>query len=262
MLSRYRPFLHLLLLLFSLLPSHDSLAVNRKRVTFLPYGDSFKPTDRALAADAALRVGIGYRCAAEKRVLAAGATVVLRESQLLLVRLPTPPPALSTFRDEGVAVIPLSAGPFESRDDAVAVLRRWKTNYFECHRLDKDDLEGREEKEEGSSLGGGNSCFEFGGCHQRCWWREDRVIGAARVTRCTMVDTGRGFYEEELLRLLNANKDGSISPSLSSSFRRDGPERSGGNDDEREREQHHTALELEAALVNTRAGYYCNLIRI
>ena len=47
MLSRYRPFLHLLLLLFSLLPSHDSLAVNRKRVTFLPYGDSFKPTDRA-----------------------------------------------------------------------------------------------------------------------------------------------------------------------------------------------------------------------
>ena len=111
MLSRYRPFLHLLLLLFSLLPSHDSFAVNRKRVTFLPYGDSFKPTDRALAADAALRVGIGYRCAAEKRVLAAGATVVLRESQLLLVRLPTPPPALSTFRDEGVAVIPLSAGP-------------------------------------------------------------------------------------------------------------------------------------------------------
>ena len=89
----------------------------------------------------------------------------------------------------------------------------------------------------------------------------NRVIGAARVTRCTMVDTGRGFYEEELLKLLNANKDGSISPSLSSSFRRDGPERSGGNDDEREREQH-TALELEAALVNTRAGYYCNLIRI
>ena len=115
MLSRYRPFLHLLLLLFSLLPSHDSLAVNRKRVTFLPYGDSFKPTDRALAADAALRVGIGYRCAAEKRVLAAGATVVLRESQLLLVRLPTPPPALSTFRDEGVAVIPLSAGPSSQR---------------------------------------------------------------------------------------------------------------------------------------------------
>ena len=76
-----------------------------------------------------------------------------------------------------------------------------------------------------------------------------------------MVDTGRGFYEEELLRYLNANKDGSISPSLSSSFRRDGPERSDGNDDEREREQH-TALELEAALVNTRAGYYCNLIRI
>ena len=64
-----------------------------------------------------------------------------------------------------------------------------------------------------------------------------------------------------MLRLLNANKDGSISPSLSSSFRRDGPETSGGNDDEREREQH-TALELEAALVNTRAGYYCNLIRI
>ena len=84
-------YLHLLLFLFSLLPSHDSLAVNRKRVTFLPYGDSFKPTDRALAADAALRVGIGPLLAvhvqAELQELLAGerAIAVVVDTVLVVV---------------------------------------------------------------------------------------------------------------------------------------------------------------------------------
>ncbi|EOD16053.1 hypothetical protein EMIHUDRAFT_211121 [Emiliania huxleyi CCMP1516] len=52
----------------------------------------------------------------------------------------------------GVAV---DAGPFRSRREATHLLRRWLEQYWECKKLDSGD----------------NSCFEFGGCHRRCWWR-------------------------------------------------------------------------------------------
>ena len=48
------------------------------------------------------------------------------------------------------------AGPFASAHDAAALVQRWLDEYWQCHRLDA----------------GGNSCFEFGGCHKYCWWRE------------------------------------------------------------------------------------------
>lgn len=48
------------------------------------------------------------------------------------------------------------AGPFASAEDAAALMQRWLLEYWQCHRLE----------------GGGNSCFEFGGCHKQCWWRE------------------------------------------------------------------------------------------
>ena len=90
-----------------------------------------------------------------------------------------------------------------------------------CHRLDKDDLEGGEKKK--AVVSGAVTLSSSAGASGA---GGGRMRHGCRVTRCTMVDTGRGFYEEELLRLLNANKDGHIVIILV--LRRDGPERSGG----------------------------------
>ena len=51
----------------------------------------------------------------------------------------------------------LDAGPFDTLDDAAALCKRWLLEFWECHRLDDES--------------GTNSCFEFGACHKRCWWR-------------------------------------------------------------------------------------------
>ena len=50
---------------------------------------------------------------------------------------------------------PIDAGPFSSADEAADLLRRWLLEYWECHRIDDER----------------NSCFAWGACHRRCWWR-------------------------------------------------------------------------------------------
>lgn len=65
-------------------------------------------------------------------------------------------------------LFPIDAGPFESVGDAVAHLRRWLREYWHCHKT-----------------GDANSCFEWGGCHRRCWWRTGtRKPLAVRVACC------------------------------------------------------------------------------
>ena len=69
----------------------------------------------------------------------------------------------------GVAV---DAGPFRSRREATHLLRRWLEQYWECKKLDSGD----------------NSCFEFGGCHRRCWWRG--AVGRCELRLEHVVDDG------------------------------------------------------------------------
>lgn len=216
-----------LLVLWLLLTEVLSFA---KRVVFLPYGNSFKPTDRSLHADCILIVAGGDSAliAAERLVEAAGATVVLRELSQLFVRLP--PTTRSLPEQEGIRMLPLSAGPFASMDDAIHVLRTWRTNYFGCHRTED-----------------GNSCFEFGGCHQRCWWRTG--IGRAEVMCCTVLRAD--CDDTELLSLLNDSDESH------ESRRRDRIIGAYGEcgDDSNE------ALKLAATLVGTGVGYYCGIAR-
>ena len=82
--------------------------------------------------------------------------LVASQSHLLLVRADDPGVlAQLAACNPGVRLSPLDAGPFGSVDEAAALLRRWVTESWECHKLED----------------GGNSCFEYGGCHRRCWWR-------------------------------------------------------------------------------------------
>ena len=47
------------------------------------------------------------------------------------------------------------AGPFATAEEAANLMQRWLEDYWECKRLEES-----------------NSCFEYGGCHKFCWWRE------------------------------------------------------------------------------------------
>lgn len=70
---------------------------------------------------------------------------------LLLVKLVNP------IKDiPKVNVFYIDAGPFPTVSEATTAVQRCLSNYWECHRLEE----------------GGNSCFEFGGCHRQCWWRQ------------------------------------------------------------------------------------------
>ena len=191
----------------------SSASPSVKRVVFLPYGDSFRPTDRSLQADLAV-------VAADDAVLvqaaalagAQGATVVSLEregrspSSLLLLRQPRNQEglrqALLTMSPPPFQVLRLSAGPFATCTEAVHVLRRWKNDYYDCHRATSGDVE---ELERGGATGA-NSCFEFGGCHQRCWWRGGHAT--ARVTRLHRAgrDQQGTAGEGEILSALNGQQ--------------------------------------------------------
>ena len=127
------------------------------RSKFLPYGSQYAPTSAAGSAkraDAAFETAAlpeaflsSLKAAREVEIVASTPTATLiRAPEDVIIRL-----AAAC----GARAHPLDAGPFASRDAAAELLHRWITEYWECKRLET----------------GGNSCFEFGGCHKRCWWR-------------------------------------------------------------------------------------------
>ena len=126
------------------------------RSKFLPYGSQCAPTSATTAkrADAAFETAAlpeaflsSLKAAHEVEIVASTPTATLiRAPEDVIIRL-----AAAC----GARAHPLDAGPFASHDAAAELLYRWITEYWECTRLET----------------GGNSCFEFGGCHKRCWWR-------------------------------------------------------------------------------------------
>ena len=123
---------------------------------FLPHG-SARPIESPLSTDAAFQVPQARRAAFIDRLgaLSTAAELVHSGDRLMLVRS-TDQSGLERLADsEEIRLSPIDAGPFDSLDEAAALLRAWLEKSWECHALE----------------GGGNSCFEFGGCHRRCWWR-------------------------------------------------------------------------------------------
>ena len=123
--------------------------------TFLPMGNALSPQSQ-LRADAAFQVPLEVRAGFLSQLDELPVEVVASQSRLLFVRADDS--SLLTqlaARNPGVLLSPLDAGPFGTVDEAAALLRRWVTESWECHKLED----------------GGNSCFEYGGCHRRCWWR-------------------------------------------------------------------------------------------
>lgn len=124
--------------------------------TFLPYGEAVA-APAALHADTILCVRSTSsfdKARIDGRVpviVAASEAVDGAGTRLVAVR------GVSTWLDPAdvVCTLPVDAGPFASRSEAAALCRRWLREYWECHRSGVDT----------------NSCFEFGGCHRRCWWR-------------------------------------------------------------------------------------------
>jgi len=110
--------------------------------TFLPHGSA--PLLEACSV-AAVLVPAARRHAVEAASTARGGLLV-RSDLLVTARL----------IQNGATVIPLDAGPFVTADAAGTRLLRWLHEYWECRRLEG---------------GEGATCFEWGGCHRRCWWR-------------------------------------------------------------------------------------------
>ena len=123
--------------------------------TFLPMGNALSPQGQ-LRADAAFQVPLEVRGSFLSQLDELPVELVASQPRLLLVRADDPGVlAQLAARNPCVRLSPLDAGPFGSVDEAAALLRRWVTESWECHKLED----------------GGNSCFEYGGCHRRCWWR-------------------------------------------------------------------------------------------
>lgn len=134
--------------------------------TFLPYGSN-APAGVAPPPHAACHVpDPGGAPLFAELAATAGCEVVRDEAlgrgRLLLLRATRAEPeaALSRLRaaaaQAAVVVWPIDAGPFGSRLEAAAATQTWLDEFWMCTR-----------DEAGTA-----SCFEYGGCHKRCWWRE------------------------------------------------------------------------------------------
>lgn len=138
--------------------------------TFLPYGAS-SPPGAVRPPCAAAYVPTAVAAAVREAAHAAGCEIVRDEAvpsdavgggqRLILLRADGEPAvraALATASNAGeerAAAFPVDAGPFASLDDAAATVGRWLDQFWMCSRDEQ----------------GAASCFEYGGCHKRCWWR-------------------------------------------------------------------------------------------
>ena len=62
----------------------------------------------------------------------------------------------------------IDAGPYDTPSDAADALLRWISEYWECERVGDEQ----------------NSCFPYGGCHRRCWWRSSRGRVSLELELC------------------------------------------------------------------------------
>ena len=83
-----------------------------------------------------------------------GPAAATQDCTLLLVQADRLGDLLALAEQHGARCFRIDAGPFSSAEEAAQLMLRWLDDYWKCKQF-----EGR------------NSCFEFGGCHKRCWWR-------------------------------------------------------------------------------------------
>ena len=124
--------------------------------TFLPFGNR-SPPQSSLCADAALAVPHTARAALLSQLHALQVEVVASEvsPSHLLVRTSDTSALERLAAEHDGRLAPIDAGPFATLDEAAELMQAWLTSFWQCHSLES----------------GGNSCFEFGGCHRCCWWR-------------------------------------------------------------------------------------------
>ena len=85
---------------------------------------------------------------------------VVDERPGLVLGRGAPPLRGSTFH--------IDAGPYDTPSDAADALLRWISEYWECERVGDEQ----------------NSCFPYGGCHRRCWWRGSRGRVSLELELC------------------------------------------------------------------------------
>ena len=147
-------------LMFSCFLSASGYSLTKYRsskVTFLPYGDGSLPGALVKTGDQVIAVEIGAEDMFQESP--ARELIVDQSPEVVLIRNPGPK-LLSQIHEQGLRALVIHAGPFESLSGAIRMVKRWRSEYFGCYR----DSNGKA------------SCFEFGGCHKQCWWREEKTV--------------------------------------------------------------------------------------
>ena len=152
--------------------------------TFIPHGLE-KPSPSQFRADGAFLVPetskVAFAAAlicephVEQVASEVNRAVVVRGTELAMAGLAT---------SSGSDLYRIDAGPFASIEDAAKLLGRWIDEYWACHRLSD----------------GSNSCFEFGGCHRRCWWRS--AIGPVALGELTRIGMATAAPDSATLLVL------------------------------------------------------------
>ena len=162
--------------------------------TFLPYGSAAPPKDEGkFAATAAIIAPLqSLGAIAQLTNIVAERKLDQSESSSHLVICDSD--SIASLMSHTDHVLSLDAGPFDSLEEAASLCQRWLHEFWECHKLEGDL---------------GNSCFEFGACHRRCWWRQS--IGQVVLRLDTIVES---------VEQPSAEAIASSSPSLASLFER------------------------------------------
>ena len=140
--------------------------------TFLPYGGCASPP-RTLHGDTAFLISACSSASATADSLRrCGIELVAQSDQVIIARGAASAPPLPGVEE----ALPIDGGPFSTSAEAADLCQRWLEDYWECRRVEGSDS---------------HSCFDFGGCHRRCWWRGTRPrvelklteVGVARQER-------------------------------------------------------------------------------
>jgi hypothetical protein len=129
---------------------------------FLPYGDSARPYNAAgwrVQPSVAVVTGVDLKNTTSNDAQLGGTIVQNFEIENGDAKITLLKCVESTVQPVfGIEIFPIDAGPFENISDAIGLIVRWRDDYYNCHRTNE----------------GSPSCFEFGGCHKQCWWREEK----------------------------------------------------------------------------------------
>lgn len=167
----------------------------------LPYGNRARPQSTAL------KPIIAVKCDEKHRGDLRSDYHILSENKLdqgdvaFLIEC-NDMPSFDHVNGAGFEVFPIDAGPFNSLDEAVELVNKWCLDYYNCHR-DAD---------------GAASCFEFGGCHKKCWWRGKGTHTIAEVRFCGHVDDYVKGSIRELLCHTQTGKSTTATNHLSAAF--------------------------------------------